>query len=369
MSESNVLIRPCAKGDKEILLKILVEVYDESVMRRHELLWDWWQKRSQQASDENHRSMVVLRDGNVVGFTGLQPRTFKIGNNYESGVFVLDTFIHPRARGVGVSLYRHLINVMELMIGAPVERNAVFWKKMTKNENMEVFHIIKSKRIVDVSAFLPNSIRKIFQIPIRVLWSIYELILESRTPQIKGLTFQVIQKYPLGVDSMCKTWASMLKNVPLRDSEFLNWRFTQGPVKYENRLAWQSEQLIGVAAFRVTQMSNRRVLLIVEILAVHKNLVGAYGSMLIEILKFARKNNVSDVQGFDSGCASLHDAYQKSGFIFRQEKSSLLGQYHHDNSPTCPMFQVKDWFISPADSDFEFCYFNQGIDCLEAKIV
>ena len=366
MSDSKIKVRPYHAEDKFALLQIVEQVYGHIVQKRYAMLWDWWQNRNCLAIEERYRPTVVQREGVVVGFSGMQPRRFKIGSQELEGGFILDNFSSPEARGVGIALFRHLIESTELILGAPVSRANTLWKKLFGKDDIDVFHVRKGVRIIDPSAFLKVGKRTLLVHPIRWIWSCVEFTLGLLSPRIPGARLESVERFPSAIDELCNRWASMQTNSALRDQSYLNWRFSDSPIAYEKTLLWDGNTLAGFCVFRIGIMNGRRALLLVEILAHHRNLRGAYGSLLAHAVKYAREHGATDVQTFDSGCSALRWSMQRSGFFLKPESLALIGHFRHDKSDSCPIYKTQDWFISAGDSDFEFAYFNQGWESLEA---
>lgn len=367
MSDAPTQVRNYESKDKPELLEILQRVYDPEVRRKHEFLWDWWQKWNCVAGDENHRPTVILRKGRLAGYSGAQPRRFKVGSREAVGIFTQDTFTDPGDRGVGILLVRHIIKSTEILIGAPVSRSNTLWKKVFGKENIEIFFIRKGKRVIDPYVFIPTRAKAIFGFPVRLFWRLAQAAIEGSAGRLKGAKVEPIGRFPVAVNPLCERWAASRTIAALRDADYLNWRYADSPMSYEKRLLWQGKELVGLAAFRLGVMNGRKVLLLVELLVHHARMREAYTSLLVEVLAFARRNGVSDVQTFDSGCDSMREAMKRLGFLFSSEKMPLLGKWLDDKSDDCPIYRTGDWFISAGDSDYEFSYFNQGWESLEAS--
>lgn len=70
-------------------------------------------------------------------------------------------------------------------------------------------------------------------------------------PRLSSSHLEATTRFPDAGNGLCNCWAALQKNTALRDADYLNWRFTDSPVKYEKRLFWQGDVLVRLAAFRV----------------------------------------------------------------------------------------------------------------------
>lgn len=352
-------VRPYRSEDKAEVLPLLERVYDAEVRRRHELLWDWWQARPAAGGDAGHGPAVVQRDGRVVGYTGLLRRRFKIGDREAEGGFLIDSFTSPDQRGAGIALLRHLIGSTDLLMGAAQSRFESLWKRMLARDDLTAFRVRKAVRIVDPAAFLPPRLR-FARGPARAAAACAEAALGLIAPRLAGGRIERVERFPPEVDDFCRRWAATRINAALRDADYLNWRFADGPLAYEKRLLIAGGRIAGLAAFRPARFKGRRVLLLVEALAAGPGRARIYGSLLREAIRYARSQRLSDVQTFDAGCADLRLAFRRWGFLLRPEYPDIVAKQRSAEGDRDALYQKEDWFLTPGDSDFEFAYFNQS---------
>lgn len=367
MRDSSVEIRPYRPADRPFLLPMLERVYNQDVRRRHEILWDWWQDRHRLAPDPDLRPTVVEREGRIAGFMGMQFRRFKIGRQERTGVFASDSFTDPAARGAGIPLFRHLLASTDILLGAPVPRTNMLWKKVFGREEIDVFRVRKGKRVLDPAPFLSSGRWAALSLPARWAWDAAAAVLAAFGPRLRGAAIEEVERFPPEADDLCRRWLADRTNAAHRDATYLNWRFAESPVAYRKVVLRQAGAVAGLAAFRVGRMNGRRILLLVELLAAHRDLAGAYGSLIGHALAHGRRAGAADAQTLDAGCPALRRALRRWGFLFRDESMPVIGKMGDDRSDACPIYRVSDWFISAGDSDFEFTYFNQGRRELEAS--
>lgn len=156
------------------------------------------------------------------------------------------------------------------------------------------------------------------------------------------------------------------RNAAIRDREYLEWRYCACPVRYRKRLLFADNRLLGLAVYRLAELNGRKVVLLVEILAFGPEISGAYGSLILDVLEFARRNRATDIQAIDPGCPDLRAAFRRCGFLFRPQDPPMVAKIRSDfGDPEC-IYRTAEWFVSAGDSDFEFAYFNQGWRSLEA---
>lgn len=363
---SGTRVRPYRSEDKPELLPIVERVYDSAVRLRHEFLWDWLQSSPMGNRDTDHVPFVVQRDGLVVGYTGVLRRRFKIGPHMVQGGFLMDSFTSPESRGAGIFLLRHLIGRTDMLMGATNERFVALWCKMLGRKSIDAFQVRKAIRVVDPSALLPRPWRGIFGGAARALAGACEAAIRAAAPRLGDARLESVERFPPAVDGFCARWLEGRRNTAARDREYLDWRFCACPVGYRKRLLWAGDRLAGLAVYRLAEMNGRKVVLLVEILAEGREARRAYGSLLEDVVDFARRNRVTDIQAIEPGCPELRKAFRRWGFFFRPEAPRMVAKIRSDVGDPETIYRAADWFVSAGDSDFEFAYFNQGWRSLEA---
>ena len=366
MSTPGTRVRPYRSEDKSEVLPIVERVYDLCVRRRHEFLWDWLQSCPTMKHDEDHVPVVVQRDGRVVGYTGVLRRRFKIGSQVVYGGFLVDSFTSPESRGAGIILLRHLIERTDLLMGATNERFSGLWCKMLDRKNLKAFQVQKAVRLVDPSALLPRAWRGHFGWAARSLAGACELAIRATGPRLRAARLESVDRFPPEVEAFCVRWTEARRNTAVRDREYLDWRFCACPVGYRKRLLWSRGRLAGLVVYRLAEMNGRKVVLLVEILAEGPEVRRAYGSLLQDVVEYARRNRVTDIQAIDPGCLDLRESLRRWGFFFRPEYPYMVAKIKTDFGDPESIYRTADWFVSAGDSDFEFAYFNQGLRSLEA---
>lgn len=368
MSESSVVTRPYRPSDKPHVLAILERVYDADVRKRQELLWDWWQDWHSHAPASGLRPAVVERKGSLAGFICLNYRRFKLGSEEKEGVFVTDSISDPSERGVGLAMIRSVIKEIDILFGASVPRSNKLWTKLMGREDIEVFPARKARRVLHPGHFLAKRGWNRLARPAGWAWSAVSACLEAFAPRLRNADLVEVDRFPPETDRLCARWLADRTNAAHRDAVYLNWRFAEGPIAYRKVLLRHRGELAGLAAFRVGTMNGRRVLFLVELLAAHADLAGAYGSLIGHALAAGRRAGADDAQTLDAGCPALRRALARLGFFFRTEAMPVIGFMKGEISEACTVYQPNSWFFSVGDSDFEFTYFKQGWRDLVAAI-
>jgi hypothetical protein len=361
MSAPATVVRPCIPDDKPQVLSLAGKVYDEGICNRLERLFDWWQRCPTLAGDPYHYPTVIQRDGQVLGYTALARRRFKVAGMEFPGGFVFDTFTSPEHRGVGIAMLRHIRKQTNLLMGGALHPRADgLWRRIADRPDIAVFPFTKAVRLLDPAAFLPPWSRALLAWPARALAACAEFGLARFAPRLGKARIEAVARFPGETDAFCDQWAVSRKSTALRDSGYLNWRYAEAPMAYEKRVLRIDGRIAGISAYRCIRKRGRNMLLIAELLADEPSRAKAYGSLISEAIRFGRRNGVSDIQTLDAGCADMHHALMAWGFRFRRETGPVVGVIGLAMEKELDaLYTYRDWFLTAGDGDLEFSYFNQ----------
>lgn len=342
-------VRPYREKDKEEILPILERVYGASVRRRHEFLWDWWQLAPIGDGIRDHNPFVVARDGKVVGYTGVLRRRFKIGTRIVYGGYMVDSFTSPDSRGAGIALLRHKIQATDFLMGATNERFVELWRKMLGRRDLKALDVRKAVRLVDPAFIFPRPMRGILGPILRPPAGFVESAIRLFAPTLKKARLETVESFPPETEEFCSRWMETRCNAAVRDRIYLEWRFCASPLRYRKRLLMAGNGIQGLVVYRLAEMNGRKVVLLLEILALDPDIQKAHASLLLDVLEFARRNRVSDIQAIDSGCARLRSAMRKVGFVFRPETPYMVAKIKSDIGDQESIYRQGGWFVSAGD--------------------
>jgi hypothetical protein len=119
---------------------------------------------------------------------------------------------------------------------------------------------------------------------------------------------------------------------------------------------------VGQVVYRIAQMNGRPVLLLLEMAAIGDP-VHHYSLLLAHVLQAARAAHVCDIQTLETGCPVLAATFSRWGFMRRLDEVSVVGT---SNIPgTEEAVYEGGWGLTAGDAEFEFIFFNQGVDDLK----
>jgi hypothetical protein len=350
--------------DKVRLLDLVELVWDERRRRNHDHLWDWQHARDGLCPEPRHLGRVMERTGEIVGYSGGVPVQFVHRGREFWGTVLLDTFLHPQYRGLGRHLMAHHIATCSLGLGAPIVRAHALWKRVRRRENIVIHRVTKRVLPLDVRPFLR---RRGWPAPAAALvqpgWSVGQRLRSAwRSPAAGRSRLGRVLRFPPEMDAFARAVAEGFQFSVLHDAAFLDWRYVSAPVAYEKWLLWEGEALAGYAVYRVTRVNGRPVLLLVEIAAVGEK-ARHYSLLLAHVAQAARTAGVCDIQTLETGCPVLAETLTRWGFMSRPDEVSVVGT---SNVPgTEESVYAGGWGLTAGDAEFEFIFFNQGVDDLK----
>lgn len=358
-------IRWYRHSDKARVLEIIGKVWGEDTRRDHEILWDWKHAYMEQEFGGYH-SRVLEQGGVVAGYTGISPVRVKIVGRRIPGGCGRDTFVAPENRGAGIRLMKRQLEESGFLFGAANDRTSELWIRISKLDlsRTRICSVKKMVHLIDPTEALarrgvPRLLGRLGKLALRGARDLDRLI---RGTDRQGLWLQTVNEFPPEVDALCEEFAGRFNNIVLRDRHYLNWRFVECPVQYCKQLLWSGDKLCGYMVYRPGQIHGRKVLLMVEMVAVEdcrKN----YGIMVEELLRIAAREQVCDIQALRSGCPDLDRTLAVHLFLEKREKTIVMGWINDCLGLTSEEVQTvhceEQWFLSMGDGDFEFIFFDQ----------
>ena len=349
--------------DKERVLEIIERVWNTAIKEDHAFLWDWKHVLDATARNDCHVAQVVERNGRVVGYCGAIPVQYKVGGKIVEGAACMDIFTDPESRGSGVRLIKHLLNGVEILIGAAVPRSKELWHKLKNGDRIIVREVRKMVYLLDPTPLLRQKGLPEFLLPLfKKLWSVYDRFRFSRTAISRASLKRLerIDRFPIAVDALALEFSERFLCIAMRDHRSLNWRFSSCPFQYEKRLLWDGDRLVGYIVYRICKMNGRKVMLLVEILAIDRQDEN-YEIMLSHLEQVSQVLQVSDIQTIDPGCDALRHQLKRRGYFMKKEKIPVIGHIRRDLGLESDFYHDRNWYLSLGDADFEFVLFKQGI--------
>jgi len=356
-------IRAYRPADRARVLAMIGRVWDEERRRSHDLLWDWKHGRDTGPWDPGHLSRVIERGGEVVGYAGAIPVRFLIDGAVVEGAFCLDTLVDPDARGVGVRLLRDQFARGTLLLGAGNPRSRALYERVSGRPRLVVRAARKMALVLDAAAILE---RRGLPAPLAAAVRLAQRGVQAvrgrrdRDPAAAGLVLEPVDRFPAGIDLLGLEFARGFRRSVLRDRQYLDWRFVDGPVGYRIRLLRDAgRRLRGYVVHRPARINGRPAVLLVEVVAVGER-APAYRALLAHVEEEALACGAGEIQTLDPGCPVLAAEMRRRGFFRRREPHCILGYQAGPAGEAADFTDGGAWYVGLGDADFEFIFFNQG---------
>jgi hypothetical protein len=173
-----------------------------------------------------------------------------------------------------------------------------------------------------------------------------------------GVTLETVSAFPAEIDALCDEFARRFRFQVARDRAYLDWRFSSCPLRYRIVLLRDQGTVRGYMVFRPALLNRRRVLLLVEMLAIGRA-DRYYKMMLQRLLAEARAAGAAEIQTIDTGDEKLARAQRRMGFLRRGECLSILANAGPGRA-TLDGLYGSGLVRRLGDSEFEFTFFRQG---------
>lgn len=341
-----------------MLLDLIERVWDSRHRKSHELLWEWKYGLKASSLDDTKVAQVVERGSDILGYAGAIPVRYKAGELSVKGSTRMDLFTSPDARGTGVSLFKHVLLNCTIEVGAANPRSAALFRRLSKLDSITIKDAVKFVYVFEPARFLLQRKIPTFLIrPLTILWRARNW--SCRLPVLSSSSathtrLERVDHFPPAVEGLCQDFANDYEYIIIRDQSYLNWRFCECPIKYEKWLLWSGGQLVGYVVYRPARMKQRKILLLIEIIAVRKQ-IDYYHIMLSHLHQVGRALRVTDIQTLDPGCPILSKALRQQGYIRKEKQTPIIGYTNLD----LDIYEGRNWYLSSGDADFEFILFSQ----------
>jgi len=357
-------IRTYRPTDRARVLAMIGRVWDDERRRNHDFLWEWKHVRDTGPWKPGHLSRVIERGGEVVGYSGTIPARFLIDGSEVEGAFCLDTLVDPAARGVGIRLLRDQLARGTMLLGAANPRTRDLWVRVSGRPGLVVREARKMALVLDPGAILrhrglPAPLAAAIRTAHRGVRALRGM--RNRRMPAGGFVLEPVERFPPGIDALGLEFARGFRRSVLRDRQYLDWRFVDGPVGYRIRLLRDAERrLRGYLVFRPARINGRPAVLLIEIVAVGER-APAYGTMLAHVEEEAVACGAGEVQTLDPGCPILAAEMLRRGYFRRREPHHILGYLAGPAGEAADFTDAGTWYVGLGDADFEFIFFNQGV--------
>lgn len=357
------VIRDVKPSDRSAVLTLITRGLDERRRRDCDFFWDWRHALDGAGTHPGQVAQVLERDGRLLAYAGTLPARFRLDGALVEGAYCCDLIAAPEDRGSGLRLMKHLLARCAFLFGSSNARTQVLWERLAGRDTVTVCQTRKRVLVLDPGPVLrARGTPLVLVAAARAVNSSARFVLGlAGGGAPSGVTLETVSAFPAEIDALCDEFARRFRFQVARDRAYLDWRFAACPLRYRIVLLRDQGTLRGCMVFRPALLNRRRVLLLVEMLAVGR--AGRYyGVMLRRLLAEARKAGAAEIQTIDTGDVALARAQRRMGFLGRGERLSILANAGPGQAAPDGMYGSGGWYVGLGDSEFEFTFFRQGAD-------
>lgn len=366
-----IKVRGYVPGDEPRVMEMIEQVWGDQTRANHAYLWKWKHERDSKRQSDGSIAQVIEVDGNVVGYSGAIPMNIKMGDRVMEGIFCMDTFTDPNSRGSGVRLMKHQLKSVPITFGAGNPRAKELWARLAKKEDPVIRGARKMVYLADPTAILVNKrVPLLLARPIGLLWRLFARSRSLRLGKSSNrlLRLERVDKFPPAIDKVCSEFSKEFRFIVVRDHGYLNWRFVSCPFEYEKWVLWKEGEPVGYMVYRVGTLNQRKIMILVEMMAVGSSKAEYYQAMLSRLHESAEMEGVADIQTLETGCKVFEGELLRRGFYYKKEIMPIIGSVHDDLLADYDIYVSDDWYLCAGDADFEVIFFNQGINSIVRSI-
>jgi hypothetical protein len=270
---------------------------------------------------------------------------------------------------------KHLLATCAFLFGSSNERTQALWERLVGSGSLTVRVARKMVLVLDPGpALRARGVPRPVVAAARAANAVARWILglasigvssglgaPSGADGSSGPTLETADTFPAEIDGLCEEFARRFRFQVARDRTYLDWRFTACPFRYRIVLLRDRGTLRGYMVCRPALLNGRRVMLLVEMLAVGR-VDRYYKMMLRRLLTEARAAGAAEIQTIDCGDPALRRAQRRVGFLRRAERVSITAHLGPGRATPEGFYGADGWYVGLGDSEFEFTFFRQGAD-------
>jgi N-acetylglutamate synthase-like GNAT family acetyltransferase len=362
-------IRHATSADYPAIASLLDRILGKIQFEKRLRLWQWRNDANPARTPEIPGFLIVEKEGQLIGVHGLTPMRVKAGDRQFHAACSCDFAIDPTARSVGMKLKLKTLEkeISPLPISTSANEPA---NKVTLALGGKELSTGQRKFICPfkASGFVRKAVIKKFGLRGKIIPGLCFIILGKPLDWILSL-IRRLKSFPkvpdsriLDIDSFDQRFDRFYEKISrqhpimmVRDSSYLNWRYTDYPFKGIQSFAlFRNDDLIGFAVIHNTvDEHGLRFVAILELLvpigekAVFENLLG-------EIFRRAESENADYIVAITS-TAEWEKLYKKYGFRTRTSPFSTTTYKNNTGLPDGLFAEETNWYVSLGDGDI--CYY------------
>lgn len=356
-------VRAYKEGDENGIFGLMEAVYTEKKYDREKWM-RWWRWMYMNNPAGVSRIWIATHGDKIVGHYPLIPTNMKIGNEIVIASQNIDLMTHPdyRHQGMFSTLEKKALiesdkEGINVTYGFP---NESAYPGHLKSGWFDVCPMQVTFKPLNLENILKKGISNNLLLKFCTVMSRFfiSIFYKTKKPsEVDGLVISKITSFDSRINDFWKKVSNDHKILTVRDKEYLNWRYFDGPdVDYTIFLAEKNKEICGYIVLRAVKVPEVRGLLlgcIFDILALpdQDDVIHCLISRAIEYFEKEKVDAISCKMIADK---TLRRIFRRNGFI-----SSRLINYGHfcayTNHPEISEPSLKkreNWFIQLGDSDF-----------------
>ncbi len=350
-------IRPYQTEDKDAVLAVYAKVWGQEKAQHLEEIWSWKYDAFLFGMCGSDHSLVAEKNDRIIGFVGTIPAMFKINDRLYKGLWLGDLMIDPQHRGIsGVKLCKAIIanNENSVLMGhadSGDSENAIarnLWMKIRKTKKDVSYVSNLFKRISIQGAVHDKCGVRFIAKSVDFAW---HLLQRKGSNVSSGLVLNDITHFDVRDKDQISEIAGSYANIPLKDVEYLNWRYFKRPdTRYTVYVVRKQGEMKGYVVLRCKKDAGKLNGRIVDLIAFNGD-EKTIRFLITASEAYFRKLGVRQARAYAIKDSFIEGELMRFGFSSHSVSDPvfpLLGECADEK-----LFVHNAWCISFSDSDFD----------------
>lgn len=368
-NENDLIIRPARENEYTEIAGILKRILSNRSTEDLLSLWKWRFQPEFAHSEDLPGFYVGEAESKIVGVHGLYPSRLKIDKQIISMVCMSDFAVVPEARSKG---YGSKIRIR--VLGEETSPFIISTSSNTHGNKLTLIlggvEIRESRKsfVMPLAAksFIQKALQKsgltrifsgglftaLLAIPVDIYLSIGRML--APVKEIPGAVIENIEVFDDRFDLFWKKASDDYPVLFVRDSAYLNWRYSNYPLnKYDSFALIRDNEILGIAVMYIGSDKNGIKFASIMELFTRKESVDEYKKLLAEVVGRAVKNKCQYIKTISS--VNEHQRLLRS-FGFRERQMNYAPYTYKDNTGYSEKLlrDSRNWHISLGDGDMCF---------------
>ncbi|MCG2722950.1 MAG: GNAT family N-acetyltransferase [Thermodesulfovibrionales bacterium] len=353
---SEVIFRKYRIGDEHGLTLLAKTVWGKDFSE------DYWRWKFIENPARKNFANVAEWNGEIIGFAGYVPWQMTVMGTRVVAALYADLMVHPewRKKNIFFPLNRKSRNEIRgeaaFHFGFSSEISFKIFRKRFKYMG---FYPCKMQRFMNTISLFKAGVKKMKSAKVRDVLSIVPRVFSLVAVRSAGskqfhsnVSIKRIESFDARFDGLWEKMNSSLGIATIRDSEYLNWRYTRNPANTYGILSAESEgQLVGFIVLRCERKEDITRGLIIDML-VEPYHEASITDLLLESLKYFQEQNARVVAAWTTPQNPLHAYLSRNGFSSAAaEKSHVFVDSLSPDLNTNYLCDINHWYFTMGDCD------------------